>query len=62
MDIGDITGLLALALSAAALFLGYRSDNTTRKFLEDIQKTRDREAKRVDMLIKHLMKQSEGSA
>lgn len=61
MDISDTPGLLALALSGLSLWLGWRRDNTTRKLIESVRKASDRDAKRVDRLICHLMNLSRGT-
>lgn len=61
MDFGDVTGLVALLLSAIALGLGWRSDINVRRLLERLDEAHQREAERVDMLIRHLMNRSGGS-
>ena len=59
---GLAIGLLALVLSALSLWQGQRSDNTTRKLIDDLTKQRDRESEkrdresdRVDKLITSLI-------
>ena len=42
MDWGTISGLVALAMSGASLWLGLRSDNATRRRIEDFTKTNER--------------------
>ena len=61
MDFGDVTGLVALLLSAIAVGQGWRSDSNARKLFERLDKAHQREADRVDMLIKDLMNRSGGS-
>ena len=55
MDTGDITGWIALVLSALALWIGWRSDNATRKLTNELLKLHRREVERVDKLIEYLM-------
>ncbi len=55
MDIGDITGWIALLLSALALWLGWRSDKSARKLTEELLEMHWREVERVDKLIEYLM-------
>lgn len=53
--------MVALLLSAIALGLGWRSDINVRRLLERLDEAHQREAERVDMLIRHLMNRSGGS-
>lgn len=62
MDSGVITGWVAMLLSALALIQAWRSDSAVRDLIERLSKTHQREADRVDDLIKNLMDQSRGSA
>ena len=55
MDVGDITGWIALLISALALWLGWRSDNAARKSNEELLEMHRREVGRVDRLIEYLM-------
>jgi hypothetical protein len=51
-----------MLLSALALIQAWRSDSAVRDLIERLSKTHQREADRVDDLIKNLMDQSRGSA
>ena len=49
MDI--IFGLIALAISVLSIWLGWRSDNATRKRLTDYAKSNERQAYQIDELL-----------
>lgn len=54
--------VLAIALAAISLWLGWRSDIRTNKFIKNLQKSHRREADRVDKMLEHLMKMSQGNS
>ena len=50
-SVGTISGLIALAMSALALWLTWRSDNTNRKRNDDSSKANERLSDQVGSLI-----------
>jgi hypothetical protein len=49
--------LAALVLSCLALWLGWRSDQTSRKAIDELKVLHQRESDRVEKFIDYLMKQ-----
>lgn len=58
----NLWNMLALALAAISLWLGWRSDIRTKIFLEELRNAHRREADRVDKMLEHLMKMSQGNS
>ncbi len=54
--------MVAIALAAISLWLGWRSDNRTKNFLEELRNAHRRESDRVDKMLEHLIKTSQGNS
>ena len=54
MDLGTLSGLIALAISGVSLWLGWRSDNATRRQMEDFTRTNDRQSGQIESLIEQV--------
>ena len=54
MDLGTLSGLIALAMSAVSLWLGWRSDNATRRRMEDFTRTNERQSGQIESLIEQV--------
>ena len=59
MDIGIVTGWIALILSGVSLWLSIRADGLTRKLSQALEQARKEESKRVDKLIDDLSRISD---
>ena len=62
MDWGTLSGLVALAMSGVSLWLGLRSDNATRRRIEDFTEVDERQSGQIESLMERLsasMKQSD---
>lgn len=58
----DFWNMFAIALALVSLWHGWRSDIRTNKYIENLQKSHRREADRVDKMLEHLMKMSQGNS
>ena len=54
MDLGTLSGLIALAMSAMSLWLGWRSDNATRRQMEEFTRTNERQSGQIESLIEQV--------
>ncbi len=58
----DFLNMFAIALALVSLWHGWRSDNKTKEILEELRNAHRRESDRVDKMLEHLIKTSQGNS